>query len=1765
MRKNVKFKKSLALILAVCLLVCTMPLMNNVAAATWSLTEKDGYLEDVTTLKSNQSSIDKLMESGKGILYGSVPYTYNYSSNKNDACPSIKNATDGVWNEFYPYTGLYSYATFQLDDIYNLTEFGLILKNANLRNSYEVYVGNSYDTLYSGTPVYVFDGTAEGYTSSMGQYVQFTADANGALPQGSIIGIKFTECMDSKGVIATANRAVRVAEIYANGTHTNQDVAGMGLNLSKYDKYNYIYSAISEDNLLKHASVYALSGISQGYIPAIENYYDGNPTSESYVSNSIETPYITFALRAETEISTFRMYQSNANLRASYKLYVGNDADNLYSADNMIYSWDGAASTEQVQEYYFNANRKKGKYFGIYFDDTTNSESYPWGIRIAEMFIDGKELDTETYNSPRATVEARISADNNLLKGREATVMLTKSTATKNYNYASSTNISYLNDGTIVSTKHCDLYGYEKDYILLAYSLGGTARVEGFELYNRAAAQNSSYEVYVGNSSNDILNENNLVYTYDGSTDINESYRCQYVHFAVPKVGSYIAIKLTDTYGMNSESRNFRIAEIAAYGEVIEPATYELHSTRNVTSFADTNLLHGLTAELTGTSSGDSSWNAALTDGVVTSKKDLTGVTVGKTCLTYDIGYTAVIDKFVAGQYGGYVTGIEYYVAHDKETLYDAANLVATYDINELFSVNENFDASVVFGADSKPVGRYVGLRVVFLSGNESRMRLYEISAVGQKAPMELIPHNYDGFKAGFEEGESAAGIGGTTYTEDAANIHTGSASRLYAAGTDSAEWRVEDYKLEANRTYTASFYYKSEGNAVLGTVNGKTFACDSNEWEKYEETFTTSKEGYFTINLNTTDKNVYIDDISIVPVITVINDGVIGGTGKVEITTNDEGKKVATFTATRDFGYALKHWTDMAGNVISENEVYVATNPWPGYTLKPVFQKQQLAFDFEDETLKVFEGTSWYSPETAGYSSKFVYSGNKSIKYTTVADGAAFTLPVDLAVNKTYTVSFRYITEKDGASVSAAIGLNGTAVLASPTARSVESGWKLCSATVNITAETDEVAIMLSGDNAVVYIDDICIEPAAEEEKLSVSVNAAQNGIAFASDSKIVPEKPVKFTAVADSGYVFDKWVNEKGETVSLNSTFVMLGITEDTTLTPVFTKISEPTPTYGFETPSDGTLTGVAELYTPHTPYYDSKFVHWGKNSVRMDGCGSSYTYSYTLKAGQDYKVAFWYLLPETTTATISFTIGNTTQMGCTATGLWNERFCKLTPTEDMQLTINVSGGAGPVYIDDIIIEPYHTVSVDDSISTFVSVSTVEPLDGQTITATAKKAIGEHELFYGWVKKGVVTEAASYDKEFTVTRDLVIDEELIGKPVYSNRYDTNNDGKQNIADLVYAARKTADDYTLGSDIDRSGAIDKDDIAALRNKLLGYETVSEREAYLSQEKKTITGSSEDLTTWMYELGNTDVIVREAVFDSGKNDDNPVEIVQLTDVHFTELNDRDRAEANPTVLSTWEKEPGKAPEKRVRNASICMEYANYFYDQTVITGDIMSFLTWGGIEQIKNTLWGVDPSAMITLGNHDVMMRSQGLVGETAQLDSRYSTIQENWRHDIYYSSRVIKEKVMVVQMDNALSRYSEDQAEKLAADIEKARENGYIILIFQHVPIVTNNPKYKEIRPIYTNDSSVVYDFSANADSNGKNFDGVRTNKDAATTKVYNLITQNADVIKGLFCGHYHDDFYCEVKATEKDGTETVIPQYVLESTAFDSGKGHVLKITVK
>ena len=73
---------------------------------------------------------------------------------------------------------------------------------------------------------------------------------------------------------------------------------------------------------------------------------------------------------------------------------------------------------------------------------------------------------------------------------------------------------------------------------------------------------------------------------------------------------------------------------------------------------------------------------------------------------------------------------------------------------------------------------------------------------------------------------------------------------------------------------------------------------------------------------------------------------------------------------------------------------------------------------------------------------------------------------------------------------------------------------------------------------------------------------------------------------------------------------------------------------------------------------------------------------------------------------------------------------------------------------------------------------------------------------------------------------------------------------------------------------------------------------------------------------------------------------------------------------------------------------------------------------------------------------------------------------------------------------------------------------------------------------------------------------------KDKATDDLYNLIVSNADVIKGIFCGHEHSMLYVDIPATytDKDGVhETVIPQLISPGNPYFKHSGTVVRIFVK
>jgi hypothetical protein len=85
------------------------------------------------------------------------------------------------------------------------------------------------------------------------------------------------------------------------------------------------------------------------------------------------------------------------------------------------------------------------------------------------------------------------------------------------------------------------------------------------------------------------------------------------------------------------------------------------------------------------------------------------------------------------------------------------------------------------------------------------------------------------------------------------------------------------------------------------------------------------------------------------------------------------------------------------------------------------------------------------------------------------------------------------------------------------------------------------------------------------------------------------------------------------------------------------------------------------------------------------------------------------------------------------------------------------------------------------------------------------------------------------------------------------------------------------------------------------------------------------------------------------------------------------------------------------------------------------------------------------------------------------------------------------------------------------------------------------------------------------------KSFAGSPAHGYADTMKVYNLIVRNSDVIKGVFCGHWHNHMYTEILAqnedgsfkTDENGNYVVIPQHTVTANAY--GSGNAIKITVK
>ena len=271
--------------------------------------------------------------------------------------------------------------------------------------------------------------------------------------------------------------------------------------------------------------------------------------------------------------------------------------------------------------------------------------------------------------------------------------------------------------------------------------------------------------------------------------------------------------------------------------------------------------------------------------------------------------------------------------------------------------------------------------------------------------------------------------------------------------------------------------------------------------------------------------------------------------------------------------------------------------------------------------------------------------------------------------------------------------------------------------------------------------------------------------------------------------------------------------------------------------------------------------------------------------------------------------------------------------------------------------------------------------------------------------------------------------------------------------------------------------------------------------------------------------------------------DDEIIIYQATDIHFNDAYSNESQDIR-NGLTAW-----KGIEEENTNANIIANVQRHLNhatvkgaDQIVVTGDLANFYSKANMDHIKNYIFDPYDNIMAVAGNHDATVAGYN----QTTIDNNIASIKNQFGSYGYgeeYTSKVIDNRVKLIMLDNAIDYdkgikgFTQEQADLLEADLKSARDNGQIVLLFYHVPLKTD--LRADPRQAYTS--------------------GISGDNDP----VYKLITNNADIIKGGFCGHTHANVYSEIKAKTASGEDALVPQY--ETTAMYIGEGTMLKIVIK
>ena len=437
-----------------------------------------------------------------------------------------------------------------------------------------------------------------------------------------------------------------------------------------------------------------------------------------------------FAMLSSSIIYENNLVFSKSRYTGVYEVYLSKDKDNLYSAENIIYSYDyerDGTARGQIVEF---DESKIGQYLAVrIINPVTTANEYVYA-RISEIGLFGEDglnysvqYISEPVDGPVMTNKEFAAIGNSIINGATPRLLL-NGVANSTLTWQNSGNI--LNDGDLSqSTNFRWVAGANGEcYVDIIYEFG--EEPIDFEKFAFIGYKNpwkhyytGHYAVYIAMEYDELFLEETLAYEYDRTVD--QVARGQIVTFKEKPRGCYLAVRILDPnmleFDHNDEDHLWiapKISEIGAYGTkaVIIP---------NPTNLAENMPVEAYLTEKNGKLSklDNNKFSASdvkkLTDGSYDSdvifeagKKDIT--------LVYNLCKDMRIDKIRMSSSNviSKPDSVKIYASTDYNTIWNEKSLI----------YSGKYGAEIAIGKDM----RYV--RIV-VSSSKSQFGISEIEIIG--------------------------------------------------------------------------------------------------------------------------------------------------------------------------------------------------------------------------------------------------------------------------------------------------------------------------------------------------------------------------------------------------------------------------------------------------------------------------------------------------------------------------------------------------------------------------------------------------------------------------------------------------------------------------------------------------------------------------------------------------------------------------------------------------------------------------------------------------------------------------------------------------------------------------------------------------------------------------------------------------------------------------------------------------------------------------